>query len=295
MKQKSNILFANKSQKIFTKIKFVNALTSKEISILNTRYMNLGLHIKQVVVDSFGEEEIKKKSSYIDLLGKKRNRKEFNSLNSFLYNYYGKEKLLSNKKYKEYKNSNLSEKENNKKYSKEELSELLNALNSIKKDVETIEYKNCVIETDEFKLIIIDYISKFRKYISKEEYSFLLKKWKNELSKIKGIDLFDFNKIDNFMNWKISILKGLKSEIVLYAISNICDNLIKGKNNNNNVNKNIENNINNEKMKRNEEENKKESSDSELSDDEIEENNFNRNDTLLLQCIKNANIDEENL
>ena len=294
MKQKSNILFANKSQKIFTKIKFVNALTSKEISILNTRYMNLGLHIKQVVVDSFGEEEIKKKSSYIDLLGKKRNRKEFNSLNSFLYNYYGKEKLLSNKKYKEYKNSNLSEKENNKKYSKEELSELLNALNSIKKDVETIEYKNCVIETDEFKLIIIDYISKFRKYISKEEYSFLLKKWKNELSKIKGIDLFDFNKIDNFMNWKISILKGLKSEIVLYAISNICDNLIKGKNNNN-VNKNIENNINNEKMKRNEEENKKESSDSELSDDEIEENNFNRNDTLLLQCIKNANIDEENL
>jgi len=294
MKQKSNILFANKSQKIFTKIKFVNALTSKEISILNTRYMNLGLHIKQVVVDSFGEEEIKKKSSYIDLLGKKRNRKEFNSLNSFLYNYYGKEKLLSNKKYKEYKNSNLSEKENNKKYSKEELSELLNALNSIKKDVETIEYKNCVIETDEFKLIIIDYISKFRKYISKEEYSFLLKKWKNELSKIKGIDLFDFNKIDNFMNWKISILKGLKSEIVLYAISNICDNLIKGKNNNN-VNKNIENNINNEKMKRNEEENKKESSDSELSDDEIEENNFNRNDTLLLQCIKNANNDEENL
>lgn len=256
--------------------------------------MNLGLHIKQVVVDSFGEEEIKKKSSYIDLLGKKRNRKEFNSLNSFLYNYYGKEKLLSNKKYKEYKNSNLSEKENNKKYSKEELSELLNALNSIKKDVETIEYKNCVIETDEFKLIIIDYISKFRKYISKEEYSFLLKKWKNELSKIKGIDLFDFNKIDNFMNWKISILKGLKSEIVLYAISNICDNLIKGKNNNN-VNKNIENNINNEKMKRNEEENKKESSDSELSDDEIEENNFNRNDTLLLQCIKNANNDEENL
>ncbi len=294
MKQKSNILFANKSQKIFTKIKFVNALTSKEISILNTRYMNLGLHIKQVVVDSFGEEEIKKKSSYIDLLGKKRNRKEFNSLNSFLYNYYGKEKLLSNKKYKEYKNSNLSEKENNKKYSKEELSELLNALNSIKKDVETIEYKNCVIETDEFKLIIIDYISKFRKYISKEEYSFLLKKWKNELSKIKGIDLFDFNKIDNFMNWKISILKGLKSEIVLYAISNICDNLIKGKNNNN-VNKNIENNINNEKMKRNEEENKKESSDSEISDDEIEENNFNRNDTLLLQCIKNANNDEENL
>ena len=294
MKQKSNILFANKSQKIFTKIQFVNALTSKEISILNTRYMNLGLHIKQVVVDSFGEEEIKKKSSYIDLLGKKRNRKEFNSLNSFLYNYYGKEKLLSNKKYKEYKNSNLSEKENNKKYSKEELSELLNALNSIKKDVETIEYKNCVIETDEFKLIIIDYISKFRKYISKEEYSFLLKKWKNELSKIKGIDLFDFNKIDNFMNWKISILKGLKSEIVLYAISNICDNLIKGKNNNN-VNKNIENNINNEKMKRNEEENKKESSDSELSDDEIEENNFNRNDTLLLQCIKNANNDEENL
>jgi len=294
MKQKSNILFANKSQKIFTKIKFVNALTSKEISILNTRYMNLGLHIKQVVVDSFGEEEIKKKSSYIDLLGKKRNRKEFNSLNSFLYNYYGKEKLLSNKKYKEYKNSNLSEKENNKKYSKEELSELLNALNSIKKDVETIEYKNCVIETDEFKLIIIDYISKFRKYISKEEYSFLLKKWKNELSKIKGIDLFDFNKIDNFMNWKISILKGLKSEIVHYEISNICDNLIKGKNNNN-VNKNIENNINNEKMKRNEEENKKESSDSEISDDEIEENNFNRNDTLLLQCIKNANNDEENL
>ena len=287
MKQK-----LNKSKKLFSKIEFVNALTPKEISTLNSRYKKLGLHIKQVVVDNFGNEKNKEESS---LLSKKRNRKEYNSLNNFLESYYGKEELLSiTQKFKDYKKKYISDKENNKKYSKEELSELLNALNSIKKDVETIEYKNCVIETDEFKLIIIDYISKFRKYISKEEYSFLLKKWKNELSKIKGIDLFDFNKIDNFMNWKISILKGLKSEIVLYAISNICDNLIKGKNNNN-VNKNIENNINNEKMKRNEEENKKESSDSEISDDEIEENNFNRNDTLLLQCIKNANNDEENL
>ena len=291
MEQKSNaIFFANKSKKLLSKIAFVNALTPKEISTLNSRYMKLGLHIKQVVVDSYGNEKNKKESS---LLSKKRKRKQYNSLNKFLYNYYGKEELPSTtKKFKTYNKKYLSDKENNNNYSKEDLSELSQALNSIKKDLKTIEYKNCTIETDEFKLIIVDYISKFKKYISKEQYSFLIKKWKIELSTIKGIDFLDFNKFDDFMNWKVSILKSLKSEITLYALCNICENIINEKKIIN-ENKNIEKNINNEKIQQNEQ--KKESSDSESSDvdDDIEDNNIDRNEALLLQFIKNANNDEE--
>ena len=291
MIQKLNtIIFGNKPKKLLSKIEFVNALTPKEISTLNSRYMKLGLHIKQVVVDSFGNEKNKKDSS---LLSKKRNRKDYNSLNNFLYSYYGKEELHSiTQKFKTYNKKYLYDKENNNNYTKEELSELSNALNSIKKDLKTIEYKKCTIDTDEFKLIIVDYISKFKKYISKEQYYFLLKKWKNELSTIKGTDFLDFNKFDDFMNWKISILKSLKSEIVLYALCNICENIINEKKIID-ENKNIENNINNETIPKNEQ--KKESSDSDSSDndDNIENNNFNRNEALLLQFIKNANNDEE--
>ena len=93
----TGVLFADKTHKIFSKIEFVNALTQKEMSHLNKKYLYLGLNIKQVVVDNYGNEK-KKESSISDLLGKKRYRNNFNSLKDFLYKYYGKEDSLSIKK-----------------------------------------------------------------------------------------------------------------------------------------------------------------------------------------------------
>ena len=288
MEQKSNLLFPNKSQKLFTKIEFVNALTQKEISILNSKYMSLGLYIKQVVVDNFGNEIDKKKSEFKDLLGKKRNRKIFNSLNDFLNKYYRDDELLSlNNHFKKYKKYNLSENESHKKYSNEELLELLNSLNAIKEDCKKIEYRNCAIETNEFKSKIIDYILKFKKYISKEQYSLLFNKWRNELSKIKGVDLFDFNTNNNLLNWKVSILKAFKSELALYGISNLCKNSIKIENDIN-ENKEDQNSDNSNKILEN---NKNGSSDSgsDSSENVNEENFFNNNEGLFLK----GNNDED--
>ena len=285
------ILFADKSQKLFTKIQFVNVLTPKEVSYLNYKYLKLGLHIKQVVVDNLGNEVFNENSEYFDLLGKKRERKDFNSLDDFLNKYYGEDEFESLKS-KNYKKMKLSEKENNKMYSKEEILNLKNVLNSIKEDCNKIQYKNCKTETSEFKSIIIKYILKFKKYISKEEYSFLYNKWKNELTKISGINIFDFNQINNLMQWKTSILKAFKSEIVLYSISNICSNKVID-------DKNIIENKNEEKYNDDMEEDKdkkeeSKSSDSESSEHDLEENDFNKDGALVLQLMKNANNDEEN-
>ena len=288
-------LFADKSQKIFSKIEFVNALTPKEISNLKSKYLFLGLHIKQVIVDNFGKEKNKDKPKVIDYLGKKRERKEFNSLNDFLHKYYGEDDLssISRSSIKKNKKRKISEKKVNKKYTKEDLSVLKNSLNSIKQDCQKIEYRNCKNEEEEFKSTIIEYILKFKKYISKEDYDFLFNKWKNEFSKLKGVDLFNFNNVNNLLNWKISILKAFKSEISLYAFSTVCDNVIKGKINFHNDEENKEENTSKSNIEQKEEK-KEDSSNSDLSDFSDEDNNFNeKNNAILLQLAKKANNDEE--
>ena len=88
--------------------------------------------------------------------------------------------------------------------------------------------KNSKIETDEYKSVVLKFIAKFRKYITKDQYEFLYNKWKNELLKVRGTDLFNLDKINNIINWKVSILKCFKSEIVLYGICNIYDGIIAG-------------------------------------------------------------------
>ena len=243
---KNYIQFAKKSDKIFTKIEFVNALTPKEISFLNDRYLHLGLNIKQIVVDNFGIEIYDEKSSFNELIGRKRNRKDFNSLQDFLSKYYAEEEI--NKSTKKCKNSDGD------KFSKEELLELRNSLNSLKEDCQEIEYKNCKIEINEFKTKIIDYILKYKQYITKEEYSYLFNKWKNELSKIKGVNVFNFSDMNDLNNWKVPILKAFKSEIILYALCNICEKKIRGKNiinENQNENQSEKNNSNNNLIEEN--------------------------------------------
>ena len=288
----TGVLFADKTHKIFSKIEFVNALTQKEMSHLNKKYLYLGLNIKQVVVDNYGNEK-KKESSISDLLGKKRYRNNFNSLKDFLYKYYGKEDSLSIKKIKKNKSRKLSGNDSTKKISQEELYELKNGLYSIKEDCKRIDYKICLTEDNDLKSKIIHYILQFRKYISNEQYSILFDKWKNELSKIKGINLFNSDENNNLFNWKISILKSFKSEIILYSMCNICDHLLNGEK----VFAEDKSMISVEKMKNEEKKMQStvsdinESSDAESEDDE---NIFSRNQALLLQFVKNARNEEDN-
>jgi len=302
MKNKSNALFADKSENLVSKMEFVNALTHREITTLNSKYLDLGLYIKQVIVDYYGNEINENKS--FNLLGKKRERKSFNYLNDFLQKYYGDDDLssISKSTINTHKKRKISDIEANKKCSVKEISELRNNLNSIKEDCQKIEYKNCKIEADEFKSKIIDYILKIKKYLSKEQYSFLFNKWKNEYSKLKGVDIINFEKINNILNWKIPILKAFKSEMILYAMCNICDNYVKRHSNNENYNnineedepESEEKKINNHKYIEEKKEN--ESSDSDLSDFTDEENSFNhKNDAVLLQLEKHANNDEDDV
>ena len=300
MENQSDLLFADKSENLISKIVFVNALTHKEITTLNSKYSDSGLYIKQVIVDYYGNEINENKS--FNLLGKKRERKTFNYLNDFLQKYYGEDDLssISKSTINTHKKRKISDNEANKKCSTEEISELRNNLNSIKEDCQKIEYKNCKIEADEFKSKIIDYILKIKKFLLKEQYSFLFNKWKNEYSKLKGVDIINFEKINNILNWKIPILKAFKSEMILYAMCNVCDNYVKRHiNNERNNNKSEEdepeseeNKINNHKYFEEKKEN--ESSDLDLSDFTDEENSFNhKNDAALLQLVKHANNDED--
>ena len=302
MENQSDVLFADKSENLISKIEFVNALTQKEITTLNSKYLDLGLYIKQVIVDYYGNEINENKS--INLLGKKRERKTFNYLSDFLQKYYGDDELssISKSTINTHKKRKISDIESNKKCSIQEIVELRKNLNSIKEDCQKIEYKNCKIDADEFKSKIIDYILKIKKYLSKEQYSFLFNKWKNEYSKIKGVDIINFEKINNILNWKIPILKAFKSEMILYAMCNLCDNYVKRHIENvNNNNKSEEDEPESEEKKINnhkyiEEKKENESSHSDLSDFTDEENNFNdKNDAALLQLVKNANNDEDDV
>ena len=49
--------YQDKSEYIFSKIELVNNLTLKEIEKLNEKYREIGLFIKQVRVDNYGEEK----------------------------------------------------------------------------------------------------------------------------------------------------------------------------------------------------------------------------------------------
>ena len=275
-----NMLFAKKSEKLFTKIEFVNALTQKEISSLNDRYLNLGLNIKQIIVDNYGNEIYSEKCSSSELLGKKRNRKIFDSWQDFLLRYYGEDEIN--------KSSKKCKKDEDDKYSKKELLELKNRLNSLKEECKKIEYKICKIETNEFKAKVIDYILKYKQYLRKEEYSYLFNKWKNELSKIKGIDVLNFNNMNDLYNWKIPILKAFKSEIILYAVCNIFESKINGKRSV--IKKQSEDNNNNNLMEEEEKKNNLSASDSYSSENFNDFNFFNKNQG---QFLKDIDKDEE--
>ena len=208
------------SNNLFTKIQLVNILSLKETEKLNEKYKELGLFIKLVNVDNFGN--IKNP----EFLNKKRLiKKSRMSLQEFYNKYYLNEKLKKPKKekkpIKQNNKNNYSyedEFDNDEIMEEEQLEAINNNLKEIYNDCQNIKYKKCKIDDLGFKEKIIEYIGKFKKYISKDQYSELFNKWKNENMKIKGVDPFNNNDLEDF---KIPILKAFKSEIVLLATTNL--------------------------------------------------------------------------
>ena len=264
---------------IYSKINCVNCLTKKMLNKLNVKYCCSGLQMKQIIVDKYGEEIIEKSSSK-RLLGKKRDRGGYDSLSKFLYNYYGKEKfVILNQNYEKEKKIFDFDPED-KVCTRKCLSHLKDSLNTIKIDCEYMANKNSKIETDEYKIAVLGYINKFKNYITNEQYEYLQNKWKNELLKVRGTDLFNYDKINDIRNWKVSILKCFKSEIVLYGICNIYDEVINGhkfvkKKNEKNIFK-IKNNDRKEEEKIDENDDiNEQSSDSDMTEKTFEENMIN--------------------
>ena len=219
--------FEKKQLSIYSKIKVVNALTDKMIDKLNSKYSSKGLQMKQIIVDKYGKEITKPLSSK-RLLGKKRDRMEYDSLANFLYSYYGKEQFILLNQTWEKEKKKLDFDPEDAKCTRKCLSHLKDSLNTIKVDCENMDNKNLKIETDEYKIAVLKYIAKFKNYITNEQYTYLQSKWKNEMLKVRGTDLFNYDKINDIRNWRVSILKCFKSEIILYGLCNIYDGIING-------------------------------------------------------------------
>lgn len=262
------------SNSIFAKIQLVNALTKKEIAKLNEKYKELGLFIKQIEVDINGNEIHQNEFlSKNNLLHKKRRLKKHSmTLQEFYDKYYSypKNKKSKNKRIKKNNNeSSVSDSINqneNEYASKEEIKQLINNIKETYNDCQNIDIKKSKIDDEGFKELIIKFINKYSKYISDKQYTDLFNKWKNKNWIIKGFNNMDVNSL---YNWKIPILKGFKSEIALFATSNVLLKQI-GENNSNGQEKDE-----NQKDKKINEDDKDDEEDSDDSKSESSDQNNN--------------------
>ena len=210
------------SNNIFTKIQLVNALTQKEINILNENYKKLGLFIQQVKVDNFGNQispnEFLLENNY---LNKKRRLKKKSrmTLEEFYEKYYinDKKKYLNSSNKSINKSSNIKNNNEDKLCKKEDLISWHNNLYSIYQDCQNIDFKKCKIDDEKYKINIIKFIKRYKKYITEKQYNNLFNKWGNKNMFIKGCNPSDCSDLSS---WKIPILKGFKSELSLYATLN---------------------------------------------------------------------------
>ena len=287
LSKKTKFQYEDTSNKLFSKIEIVNALTNKDIDKFNFLYKKFGLYIKQVEVDNFGNQLYQ--TYNINSVREKRLKRPMMTLKEFYNKYYfvtefskitkikKNKKLLKTKKKKKKNEVNesmdLSEVNDESSLDEEYFRNLKKNLIDIYHDIQNIEYKDCKIADDNFKLKIIEYIRKFKNFLSDKQYNILVSKWRNELIKIKGVNPLDKDSLDDLSMWKTPILKGLKSEIVLLAMSNVLGKKIG------------EEEINNEEQKENnkiEEKKKEDASDSSSSFSESDsvnnENNDNDND-----------------
>ena len=251
MNIKSLFKYKDCSNNIFSKIQLVNALTQKEIYLLNEKYIELGLFIRQVQVDNFGNELFPNKLfSERIFLSKKRQ-----TLQEFYEEYYLKYKKRKNNVHNIRNNLqnnsyDISSEERNLENNllDEELHNLSNQIKGVYNDCQNINIKKCKISDENFKKKIIEYIKEFSKFLTKNQYNNLFQKWK-----IKNYEIKEFNinsDINDLSQWRIPILKGFKSEIILFALPNILDKKASTENNEFDEEKrdinNIESNINDE-------------------------------------------------
>ena len=152
------------SNNLFAKIQIVNALTKSEIGKLNEKYRELGLFIRQVKVDEFGNEISKSElvSSDNNVLNKKRKRVlkiSTMTLEEF-YNKYYDNNNKKNKKINDNK-SISNDSIDDYKCSLEELKDLNKNLKETFNDCQNIAMKKCKIEEKDYADKIIYYIKKF--------------------------------------------------------------------------------------------------------------------------------------
>ena len=264
---KIDFQYINYSNNLFSKLQIVNYLTKIEYDKLNEKYQNLGLFIKQVKVDKYGNElnhnEILSNNDFLHKKRKRLIKKPKMTLQEFFIKYYcnnnAKKKKINNKIKKDdnsiSNNSSESNIHENEKYNNEEIKQLCKRLKELYNDCQNIEMKKCKIEEKLFKDKTIEYIKRFSKFISNQQYTDLFNKWKNENWKIKGFNLLDVN---NLNDWKIPILKAFKSEIVLLSFSNSLAKKIEDKDGNEeaqNINEERKEEINEEKKDEDNEQN----------------------------------------
>jgi len=210
----SDFKFEETTNKLFSKIDIVNNLTLKEIQTFNEKYKELGLFIKQVRVDKFGNEKSQEDLIINNYLSKKRLLKRHSTmtLEQLYFKYFCYDSLSNKPKYLRSSNNGNDEQLCN----IEDLKELKQNLVDIYKDYKKLDMKKCRIKDERFKKIIISYICKFNMYLTTNQYKQLYIKMKD-----KAQLYIEPTKVDDLDLWPIPLLKEFKAEIEILAISNI--------------------------------------------------------------------------
>jgi len=196
-----------------------------------------------------------------------------------------KKKAKKNKNnHKNYYSSYESESEENYLYDKEELKSLRKNLIEIYEECQNLQYKYCTYNDDSFKIKIIEYIKKFKNFLSDKQYLILFNKWKNELMKIRGVNPLDSGRISDLSFWKVSILKSFKSEVSLLAMSNILGKKVGEMSDN-------EDSVINKKVVEDKKVNESDENNSESKEEEDDE--FENEQAQILQLKKHANENAE--
>ena len=216
MKNKKNtdFKFEETTNKLFSKINIVNNLTLKEIQIFNEKYRELGLFIKQIRVDKFGNEKSQEDLIFNNYLSKKRLLKRHSTmtLEQLYFKYFCYDSFLNKPKYLRSSNNENDDQL----YNNDDLKELKKNLEDIHKDYQKLHLKKCRMKNKEFKDIIISYIPKFNKHLTPYQYKQIYNKMKDK------VQLYiDPTNVDDINLWPIPILKEFKAEIEILAISNI--------------------------------------------------------------------------
>ena len=162
LSKKTKFQYEDTSNKLFSKIEIVNALTNKDIDKFNFLYKKFGLYIKQVEVDNFGNQLYQ--TYNINSVREKRLKRPMMTLKEFYNKYYfvtefskitkikKNKKLLKTKKKKKKNEVNesmdLSEVNDESSLDEEYFRNLKKNLIDIYHDIQNIEYKDCKIADD---------------------------------------------------------------------------------------------------------------------------------------------------